>query len=152
MLNLKRILPAALALAALTTTAFAAPAVVGTWSGKVVFDTSKLPKATTPEQKKMMDDMMAQVKKMRVTLKLNSNKTFTVKSPAAFGQPAHAAEGTWKQSGQKLTLTTTKEDGKKPSAESAKPQDLTISKDGKSLTLVPPGAQAQSFKFIFTRA
>jgi hypothetical protein len=152
MMNLKRILPAALALAVLATSALAATNVVGTWSGKVVFDTSKLPKPSTPEQKKQFDTAMAQLDKYRVTLKLKANKTFTVNSPAGFGQPAHAAEGTWKMRGQTVTLTTTKEDGKKPTAESAKPQDMTVAKDGKSITMLPPKGQAAMFKVVFKRA
>lgn len=68
-----------------------------------------------------------------VSLTLKANKTYT--STQTGGMGTVTSEGTWVQSGSKVTLTPTKRDGKAVSGEGAKPRAYTLSADGKSMTL-----------------
>lgn len=151
MSNAKRILTAAVVLTAFVTTTFAATNVVGTWTGRIILDMSKMPKPTNPQQQQTMKKMMDQLAKMRITLKLKANKSFSVSAPAGPGGKPQTGEGTWTQSGQTVTITVKTENGKPATGQSAQPQALSLSKDGKTMTLVPPTAQGGG-KVVFKRA
>lgn len=148
MFNTKRILVAAVALATLVSFAVAAN-VVGTWNGKIILDTSSMPKPQNPQQKKALDDALAQIAKAKVVLKLNANKTFTIAATGMGKAPSQNAEGTYKVSRNQVILTATKENGKPASEQTKKPQTLQLSADGKTLTLAPPGKSGG--KIVFRR-
>lgn len=131
--------------------AYAAGA-VGKWNGKLDI---KLP-ANMPKmeasQKQMMDNMLAEARKMRVALELKSNNTFVLKASNIPGPNKTAtSEGTWKQTGSNIVITAKKEDGKAVTGEKAKPQTMILSKDGKTMTLSLPGGMGGSAKIVFTR-
>jgi len=94
-----------------------------------------------------MQTMLDQLKSYRITLVLNKNKTFNVSAPALAMMPAQKAEGTWSLSGNKLTLKTTRENGKPVTGAQAKPQILDLSSDGKTISTT---MQNQG-KIVFTR-
>lgn len=147
MLNIKRFLATAAMVATLVSATLAASP-VGSWAGRLVIDNMpKLPANATPEQKKQIQTMLDQVKKYRISLVIKSNKSFNVSAPAMGPMPAQTAEGTWTQIGTKLTLKTTKENGKPATGPNAKPQDFTYSADGKTITSTKMGMG----KIIFTR-
>lgn len=127
----------------------AAP-ITGTWKGKVLVDASKLPKLTNPEQQKKLAEAMSQVAKMRINLNLNVNKTFKAQATGVPGKPGQpqTTEGTWKQEGDVIWLTSTK-DNNGP-AKDKKPQKVQVLESGKKLKLVP-GPEGQGITIIFTR-
>ena len=86
-----------------------AAGVAGKWKGKVILDTSKMPKAQNPQQQKAMENGFAGVKKMVIMLELKANKTYIADAQNMPGKaaPEHN-EGTWKQEGNTLWLTSTK--------------------------------------------
>ena len=60
-----------------------------------------------------MDAGLAQIKKMVVTLELKPNKTYVADAKNLPGKKApEYNEGTWKQEGNTLWLTSTKSNGK----------------------------------------
>lgn len=121
---------------------------VGSWVGKIVIDKMPpMPPNATAQQKQQVQGMLDQLKKVRINMSIKANKTFAVKAPSMFGQPATNAEGTWKQTGSTITLTTTKENGKPAAGTKAKPQDFTLSKDGKTISMSGMGGG----KLIFTK-
>ncbi|HRI43556.1 MAG TPA: lipocalin family protein [Fimbriimonadaceae bacterium] len=126
--------------------------VSGAWKGKISMDTSKIPAPKDEQGKKMLEQVKTMLGKMKITLNLNSNKTYAMK---ATGLPNsmkdQVSEGTWKQSGKSITLTPTKENGKKPTGESAKPVTLTLSADGKKMSMAVPGAAGMGGSLVFTR-
>lgn len=135
--------------------------VTGVWKGKVDFDMSSLPKGQNAEQQKQMVEAVKKMMgNMTMKLTLNANKTFTMVVtgiPQMGGanapkQKDQTAKGTWTQKGNALTLKITEANGEKPKGDN-QPQTLTISKDGKSMTMVPktPGAQMGKSKIVFTR-
>lgn len=147
MLNIKRILVAAALVATFITTSLAASP-VGTWSGRLVFNQMPtIPPNATPEQKKQMQAMLNQIKNYRITLVIKSNKTFNVSAPALAMMPAQNAEGTWSVAGTKLTLKSTKENGKPVTGAQAKPQTLDFSADGKTIS----STMQNQGKIVFTR-
>lgn len=147
MLNIKRILVSAALVATFITTSIAASP-VGSWSGRIVFDKApSIPPNATPEQKKQMQSMLDQIKSYRITLVIKSDKTFNVSAPALAMMPAQKAEGTWTVSGTKLTLKSTKENGKPVTGAQAKPQVLDFSADGKTISSTMPNQG----KIVFTR-
>lgn len=118
---------------------------VGAWKGKIAIDTSTLPKPQNAEQKKQMDQGMQQLRSMVLRLNLKANKTFTIDVPAMGPAPAQKGEGTWSQKGNKVTLITTKQNGKAPA--DSKPQTMTIATGGKKMVLTPPGPQKVTITF-----
>jgi hypothetical protein len=129
-----------------------ASAQVGKWNGKL---SMKMPAATTPEAKKQQDAIMAQMKQFVIRMDLRADKTVVMSTPAVnMGgrtQKASSATGTWKMSGNTLTVTLTKADGKPMTKEQAQPQVLTMSADKKTLTMSPPQAGG-GLKIVFTKA
>lgn len=151
---------AALAALSMFTVAFAQN-VNGAWKGKVEFDMSTLPKAQNDaQQKQMLEAVKKMMGNMTMKLTLNANKTFSmvVTGLPSMGGPQgqapkdQTAKGTWTQKGNEITLKVTETNGEKPKTENP-PQKLTVSKDGKTLTMVPnaPGAQIGKSKVVFTR-
>lgn len=131
-------------MAALSVQALAA-GVVGVWKGHVVVDTSKMSKTLTPQQQQMIQQSIAATKSMVITLTIKANKTYTASVSGAPGAPS-TDTGTWKQSGNSVTMT-----GSKPGP-SGKPdsQTMTLSKDGKTMTLSMPAQMGVSAKVIFS--
>ncbi|MFY9234578.1 MAG: hypothetical protein WAO58_08980 [Fimbriimonadaceae bacterium] len=138
--------------AALTVLAVAGVAqnLIGTWTGKVQIDASKMPKGQNPEQQKMIDSSLAVVKKMRISVNLRANKTYTATvSGVPGGTKGQASEGTWKVQGGKLWLTSLKENGK--ASTTKKPQPFVIAKNGKSFYMDAPGGGGMGGRVTFTR-
>jgi hypothetical protein len=126
--------------------------VTGAWKGKVSVDFSKFPAPKDDNGKKMIAQAKDMISKMSITLNLNANKTYEVVAAGLPGaEKTQTSEGTWKQSGTSLTLTATKENGKKPTGNNAKPQTLTVSADGKKMTMKFPGGESMGGAIIFTR-
>lgn len=151
MLNIKRFLATAAMVATLVSATLAASP-VGSWVGKIVLDKAPaIPKDATPEQKKMMTSMIEMMKKMQFTLKVNKDKTFTITTPPMMGQPANKGEGTWTQKGSTVTIKMTKDNGKPVTGPKANSRDLTLSADGKKLTLSSKGQGQGQGKLVFTR-
>ena len=126
--------------------------VVGNWKGKVVLDATKIPKAPNAEAQKRVDAGLAMVKKLQIGLSLRANKTFlaTVSGGPVGAGKKQTSEGTWKQSGSTILLTSTKQNGKP--AKDNSPQTLTIAPGGRSLTMKPGGkGSAPGVKILFTR-
>jgi hypothetical protein len=132
----------------LATSALAATNVVGAWKGRLEINAAAMPKGETKEEQKMMETMMIKLKKVVMNLQVNANKTFTLSAVDLDGH-AQKASGTWKQSGNTVTLNITKEEGK-PKPSSTKSLVMTVAKNGKSMTLVPKGAENKG-KIIFVR-
>lgn len=145
-MRLKMLICATLATVAV---AFAANA-AGTYSGKIVLDKSKLPKGQNAEQQKMINDSLAKVAQMKINLSLKANKTFTITMSGGPMPKASNAEGTWTQSGNKVTMKTTKQDGKSVSGQQGETQNLTLSGDGKTLTL-DGASMGMPGKLIFSK-
>lgn len=122
---------------------------VGSWKGKILMDTSKMPKAANPQQQKAMNEAFAKVKAVTLTLNVKGNKTFTITIPPMMGQPGHNAEGTWTQKGNTVTMISTKEDGK-PSTKK-QPQTMTMDGTGRKMTMVPPNGGPMNIKIIFSK-
>jgi hypothetical protein len=136
------------ALMLLTLTAFAQNP-VGAWKGKITVDRSALPKVD-PQQQKMVDQALTQVEKMVIKLNMKSNKTFTMVVPPFMGNPGVNAEGTWSQKGSTITMVTKKANGQAPKS-GEKPQPMTITADGKKMTMTPPSSGMGKTKITFTR-
>lgn len=133
--RMKRVL-VSLALVAASYSAFGQADLIGTWKGKSQIDTSKMPKAKDAEQQKKINEFLAQLKKLSITLNLKKGGLYTVNIANAPGpQPNQSEEGTWKVQKDQLITTATKENGKAPRPNN-KPQTLTIDKAHKHLTMV----------------
>lgn len=142
-----RILAAILVLCAAATYALA-PTPVGKWSGAMVFDMSKLPKVKDPQQKAMMDQQLAVIKKMKLLMVIKADKTFTSTASGVPGQTATMnGAGTWSQKGQIVTLVSTKVNGKAVSQTGKQAQAFTLSSDGKKLSANLP----QGIRLTFSR-
>jgi hypothetical protein len=136
------------ALASLSATLMAAN-IVGTWKGKVTVDLSKAPKAQNDQQRAMMDKILADVRKMDIRLTIRANKTFAAVAKRSPSRPGpQNTEGTWKQEGSTLWLTSLKVDDKP--AKDKKPQRFQILENGKKLSLNQEGMPTW-IKIIFTR-
>ncbi|HVT14491.1 MAG TPA: hypothetical protein VHE55_19680 [Fimbriimonadaceae bacterium] len=140
----QRFFVVATAVAALSVQVLAA-GVVGVWKGHIVVDSSKMDKTLTPQQQQMMKQSIAATKSMVITLTMKADKTY---SASVSGTPGadNADTGTWKQAGNKITMTGSKPGpGGKPDV-----QTLVLSKDGKSMTMTLPGQMGVSAKVIFS--
>ncbi len=133
--------PAFLLAASLAAAVASAANPVGTWTGKFLIKMPPVPASATPQQKQMMTKMMAQVKAGRITMSLKANKTYTAKITGMPMVPNGGNEtGTWSQTGNAVTI----KDNKRPN----NPQKLTMSADGKKMTLLLPNGQGS---VVFTR-
>ena len=119
---------------------------VGSWNGKLSVDS--MPKAQSPEQQKMMAQIMEQIKKMTFKLTMKANKTFKIDVPPMMGGKGQTGEGTWSQKGSAITLVTTKQNGQPP--KNSKPQTMTIDSSGKKMIL-KAGEGTQKATITFTR-
>ncbi len=96
--------------------------------------------ANAPEaQKAMVTKAMAQMRAARIMLVLKANKTYTGKT---VGLPTSQADagGTWSQAGNVVTI--------QPKRAGAPASKLTMSKDGKTMTISLPGGRG---KVVFSR-
>lgn len=122
--------------------------VAGNWKGSLKIDRSVMTKVTKAEEKKALTAMLADLETTKVRLSLNANGTYTAKLDGS--KIKQLAEGTYKVAGSKLTMVTTKRDGKAVPAKEQKPNVMTISADGK--TLVRKGQEGPfMMTFTFTR-
>ncbi len=126
-MSLTKLAVAAATLTFLAGSAMAATNVLGTWKGTLKINTSKLPPATSPQMKQMIDSQVAMVSKLSFSLVLSKDGTFSIKTaglPAAAGAPSKAETGTWTLKGDQLSLTSPKD--------KAHAKSFTVAKDGKS--------------------
>lgn len=121
---------------------------VGNWVGRIKFDMSQLPSSVTLKQR---DEIKKRMNVVAINLSVRENRTWTLKVPAGVQGKAENAEGTWQQNGSKITIVTTKENGKKPTGKDAKPQTMTLSADGKKMTLVLPKSEG-GVTILFSKA
>lgn len=134
MSNAKRILSVGAVLAALVATTFAATNVVGSWTGRVSVDTSKLPQQSDPLAQKQMKTMRDMMAKVVLHVKLKADKTYTATTTGVPGGKEQKEAGTWSISGSTVTIKTTTSNGKPATGQAAKAQKLALSKDGKTMT------------------
>lgn len=170
---MKKFIAAAALLASIIPSVFAQN-LVGKWNGSIqapkideskILDPSKI-KDEKKKQEATMMRMMAQQMKMlasvRMNLTMNSNNTFTIVTPPmqAGGQtmPASTSTGTWSVKGNQVTFTTKKSNNTEVKAGTqGSVQTMTLSADGKTMTLVPPmpanaPAQARQVRVVFRKA
>lgn len=141
----------ALAFGICSITSAMASGVTGVWKGHVAIDMAKINAAkskTDPKQKQMVEKMTAMVRKMQFNLTLQPSKTFTMVLTGQTPGKAHTGSGTWNQQGNIITINLKVNDGKPASGASAQPQNLVLSKDGKSLTLSPKGTMGGKIVFV----
>lgn len=144
-------------------TSCGSPELSGKWTGKTEVDPSVLPTGLSPERQQLVDQMVETMRKSEVTLDLRSDLTYTMTSrgviklvPNPTGLPGFTAEtrvttGTWKQAGETLNIQVQTLDGQPVEPHG---QTLTISKDGKSMTYIPPptGRNNGDSKVVFKRS
>ncbi len=98
----------------------------------------------TAQQRQQMAPFTGMLAKMKVSLTLKRDHTFTSN---AEGLPnmkgARRESGTWSMKGYTVTLKSTNDGGQ--------PQSCTISKDGRSMHLALPSASGAKSEFVFTR-
>lgn len=139
MTNSRFFLAVGLALAA---GAASAASPVGSWTGKFTLQgMPPLPSNLPPQQKAMIQQSMAMATKIRLKLTVKADKTFSIKymgTPNSEKQPPH--NGTWSQKGNVVTTVSKTVQGP--------PQQLVLSPDGKTMTLVLPNNRG---KLVFTR-
>jgi len=120
---------------------------VGTWTGRIVVDTSKMTPPKDPQTQSAIRQQIQMAQKIMITITFKADKTFTAKSTGA-PRPPKTQTGTWSQSGNTVILTPTQ------ASPSGKPlsQSFTMSKNGKTLTSTLPGAQMNIVtKIVFSR-
>jgi hypothetical protein len=137
---MKLITRLALTGAAIIVTATAlAQSPVGTWKGKL--DVSQA-KATTESEKQQLSMVKSFAAGISFKLSFKKDKTYSMTmtgGPA--GAPAQA--GKWTQSGRTIMVTGDK----------GKPQKMTISANGKMLTMLPPADDKgpKGIKLVFKK-
>lgn len=139
---------ATLALVLVGTSLSLAQSPVGSWKGKIDFKLPPMP-ANAPEQQKAMVKQIAdQMKKVAIALTVKGNKTYvmTISGAPMQSQKSQTQEGTWSQSGDKITFTN-KPNAKEPN-QPKQPLSGTITKNGKTLTFQIPNGQGS---LTFTR-
>lgn len=109
---------------------------VGTWKGKFYGGPAKLPGRLTPASRKALDVYLERLKSMRVLLKIKRNHTFVIDiSGTENGKKTKLrTEGKWKLSADKVVTTNLKLNGRRLHAQGQAVNELTLSKDGKTLT------------------
>ncbi len=140
---MKNNLKISLGIATLALAAFAIAAgdPVGTWNGKLQIDMKKLMaqmepmmKSATPAQKAQFTEQMKKVADVTLLLKLNKDKTATIRSSAPGAkEPPKDATGTWSLSGSQVSVKMAGKGTNNP------PLVLKLSADGKSMTGDIPG-------------
>lgn len=137
MKNLSRLV-LVLAVCALSLGAFA-QSVAGKWKGKI--DMSAV-KATTDTQKQQLQMMKQAFEKCYFNLEMKGDKTYAIEMGGFPGQKPTNEKGKWSQSGRTITVK-----GKKDT------QKMTVSADGKTMTMVPPAQQGmpKGLKIVFKR-
>jgi len=119
---------------------------VGTWTGRIVVDISKITTKPDPQTMARIRQGAQQAKKIVISMTFKSNKTFAENFTG--GQaPSKAQTGTWSQSGNTVTLTGSEKrpDGKLHS------QVFTMAKNGKTLSLSSTGPIGIVSEIIFSR-
>ncbi len=106
---------------------------VGTWKGGMQIDRSKLPKPKNDQERKGLEQAIAQMKKASFTIVIKADKTYSGEISGA-GPKTVRTEGKWTQTGSTLKLQRTKFNGEAQKG-TMPPQIVKISADGKTLTL-----------------
>lgn len=132
------------ALAVLAVPALAADA-TGKWTGKIEVKLPTLPPNAPPAAKAQIEAAMKQLASARIFLVIKKGGTYTSSSQ---GLPTNqSSDGKWSLKGTTLTLVPNKKPQQGPPS-----QDLVLSKDGKTLTLVLPSPGGQGGgKITFTK-
>lgn len=119
----------------LCTAAFAG-GVEGKWTGRTIFDEKAiLAQAKDAKQKEQIKAGLKQAASFRFALVFKANKTFVLTTPPTGAMGSRTVEGSWSVKGATVTMTTLKKDGKAVDKALQKPQPLTLSKDGKTMTM-----------------
>lgn len=135
MLKLGRLACTAFALVSVTA-AFAASA-VGTWNGKIDMSGMKIPNSHGPDGDKQINMMKQMMGSMKITLNLKGDHTYVVTTSGGMQKTPKSETGKWTQSGNVISVT-----GKN------KTEKMTLSANGKTMTMAPDNAQG--LKIIFT--
>ena len=115
---------------------------VGAWKGKLNIKMPPMPANADPQMKAMMEKGMAAARNMTINLTMKKDNTYTLTTT---GAPAEAKgkqddNGTWKISGKTVTVVSKKKNG----MGNQKPQTMTLSADGKTMTMPLPGRGGSS--------
>lgn len=107
----------------------------------------------TGDQKKAVEQQLAEAGKLTISLTLRPNNTFTL----SFNPPAGMAgaqkmtvEGKWLQKGTTVTLTATRQNGKAVPAKDQQPQTMTVASGGKTMRW-SQGKDPRQGTIVFTR-
>lgn len=133
---------------ALAAIALSAPDPVGTWTGRVVVDASKMDKTLDPNTRKQIEKQSLAASSAVIRLTLKSNKSYTA-STTGGPRVAKPDVGAWKQSGNKIILTST---SKEMVGNPAATQTFLISAKGDMLTLNLPSYRGVTAKLVLKRA
>ena len=126
--------------------------VTGAWKGQIVIDARQMPKPTDQKQRQAMENGLAMIRRMVIDLNLRPNRTFAVRmSGGPQGQPPRRAEGKWSQSGNRITLSTTTEDGKPAKKGPNSTQTFTLAPNGRTMSMTLPGHGPVTAKMVFRR-
>ena len=142
----RRFLVFVVACCALSSIALAAGSVVGAWKGHVVMNMTNLPKNLTPQQKQMVDQGMAQIKSMVLTLNFKAGGAYVATATGGPMKKTDTQTGTWKQTGNNVVLTQKKKDGTP-----GKPETFKLAPNGKTLTLDMPAQGGMTGQVVFVR-
>lgn len=139
-MNFRSLLVAAVSVVAVSS-AFAAPSPVGKWDGKVSVAPPKLPANVTAEQRKMVDQQMAMIKKMTIQMNVKADKTYTVTTVGG-PQAPKPETGKWSIKGANVTFT---------SPRNAKGQVMVLSSNNRTMTATIAQPGQPPVKITFTK-
>jgi hypothetical protein len=135
-MNLSRSL-AAVSMVLIASYAVASKSPVGTWTGHIAF---AMP-AGTPQQQQQMAQAKAMLAKMKITLTFKGDHSY-VSAQSGGPMGTKSENGNWSQSGNDITLTSSKIKGSG--------QHFVLSKDGHSLKL-DTAKMPKGLEVTFTR-
>lgn len=113
---------------------------VGKWKGTV--DMSGV-RPKTQQEKEVIAQLKTVFGKAVLTLELKSNKAFSSTFSGAGNMKPKTETGTWSQNGRTITMKGAKQS-----------ENMTISADGKSMTILPPASDKsvpKGVKVVFKR-
>jgi hypothetical protein len=106
-------------------------------------ETNSLPKNLSPQQRQQFNAGMEMIKKMKITIILKGDHTYTATATGNPNMKQQTDSGTWKQAGNQVIISPKRKN-------SPKSETLTLSADGKTMSMAFP-AGAMKGKVLFTR-
>jgi len=119
--------------ATLLATSAMAAGVVGTWKGTIHVQFPPLPSSATPQQKQQVEMVKKMMAQMKIVVNFKANKSYHLTATGGPAKSDQTEDGRWALAGKTLTMWNSK-----PKNAQDKEQKLTLSADGKTLTMLPP--------------